>query len=659
MNRSIKAKLILIFILIITVPVTILGILSYRRSAKVVYDGFLNSNLELVKEVEYAVENFMKSYEIAAELFSHSETTKTAQTSFASKQKMMDEFQSFVDVHPDVLFVYMGTEKGEMFDPSWLDVPLDYDPTSRPWYVQAKAADDTIWTEPYIDEETGSMVVSVATPIYNNADVFIGVLSIDITTASLSNEMNAIKIGEHGYPVLIDRDQTVITHKDPDQIGTKVPIKDIIDAVNSKDEGLVEYEFKNSERFATFKTMPVSGWTVLATMDSSEVSTLTRPILITTIILGVSSLIIGFIVALLLARNFIKPITSLEATMDQVKDGDLTVRADIRSKDEIGRMAGIFNVMIDHFSDMLGKSKEVAHQVVESAGNLASTSEEVSASSDEVARTIDEIAQGAGDQASETEKGAVLISSLADKIVQLTESSDTMSAAALEVSNANVKGLDVISELKVKTSENNASTLRIEKAIKELEQKSTQIGGILETITSIADQTNLLALNASIEAARAGEHGRGFAVVADEIRKLAEGSSDAALNIQDIVTQIQNESQNTVTIMGEVKTRTEEQNIAVNSVDKVFENISVSADEITKVISEVADFVISMNQDKENIVASIEEIAAVSEQSAAASEEVTASVIQQTEAIDEVAKAAEKLNLMADELESEINRFKI
>jgi len=659
MNRSIKAKLILIFILIITVPVTILGILSYRRSATVVYDGFLDSNLELVKEVEYAVENFMKSYEIAAELFAHSETTKTAQTSFVSKQKMMAEFQSFVDVHPDVLFVYMGTEKGEMFDPSWLDVPLDYDPTTRPWYEQAKSADDTIWTEPYIDEETGSMVVSVATPIYDNTDTFIGVLSIDITTASLSNEMNDIKIGENGYPVLIDRNQTVITHKKPEQIGTTLPVKEIVDAITSKDEGMVEYEFEKNKKFATFKSMPTSGWTVLATMDSSEVSALTRPILIATIILGVSSLIIGFFVALLLARNFIKPITSLVKTMDQVKDGDLTVRADIRSKDEIGRMAGIFNTMIDHFSDMLGKSKKVAHQVVESAGNLASTSEEVSASSDEVARTIDEIAQGAGDQASETEKGAVLISSLADKIVHLTESSDTMSAAALEVSNANVKGLDVISELKVKTSENNASTLRIEKAIKELEQKSTQIGGILETITSIADQTNLLALNASIEAARAGEHGRGFAVVADEIRKLAEGSSDAALNIQDIVTQIQNESQNTVTIMGEVKTRTEEQNVAVNSVDEVFGNISVSADEITKVISEVAEFVISMNQDKDNIVASIEEVAAVSEQSAAASEEVTASVMQQTEAIDEVAKAAEKLNLMADELESEINRFKI
>lgn len=659
MNRSIKAKLILIFILIISVPVSILGILSYKRSATVVYNGFLESNLELVKEVEYAVENFMKSYEMAVELFAKNNTTRTSTTNFVSKQMMMSGFQNFVDDHSDVLYVYMGTENKEMFDPSWLDVPDDYDPTSRSWYIHAKEAGETIWTEPYVDAESGNMVVSVATPVYNNIDKLIGVVSMDITTESLSKEMNAIKIGQKGYPVLIDSNLITITHKDPTIIGTEVPVPEIKAALEADDEGMLEYEYGKVDKFATFKKIESSGWSVLATMDQSEVSVLTKPIMTATVVLGIASLIIGFFVAILVARNFIKPIIALEKTMNKVKEGDLTVRADIISKDEIGRMAGIFNVMIDHFSDMLSKSRDVTQQVSISAEDLASTSEEVSASSDEVSKTIDEIAQGAGDQARETEKGAVLIGSLADKIVQLTDNSNTMSSAAENVSLANVKGLEVISELKVKTSENNASTLRIENAIKELEQKSTQIGGILETITSIASQTNLLALNASIEAARAGEHGRGFAVVADEIRKLAEGSSQAAENIQIIVKEIQDESKNTVTIMGEVKTRTDEQNIAVDSVDEVFENINNSTDDIAKLIKNVARFVVDMNTDKEQIVASIEEIAAVSEQSAAASEEVTASVTQQSEAIDEVAKSAEKLNMMADELQKEINRFKI
>lgn len=659
MNRSIKAKLILIFALIITLPVTILGVLSYRRTAIVVHEGFLESNLELIKEVEYAVDNFMNTYEIATQLLADNDHVRTASMNIQSRNKMMSQFQRFADQHDDVLFVYMGTEQKKMYDPSWLDVPSDYDPTTRPWYILAKETGETIWTEPYVDEETSSMIVSVATPVYDGTNRLIGVVSIDITTESLSKEMNAIKIGQKGYPVLIDKYLNTITHKNPDIIGKQVPVPEIKEALSNKTEGTVEYEYEGDEKFATFKTMESTGWSVLTTMDVDEVNILTRPILITTIILGFACLVFGMIIAVIVARNFIKPIKSLESTMNIVKEGDLTVRANLHSKDEIGRMADIFNVMIDHFADMLSKSKNVTHQVAISAEDLASTSEEVSASSEEVAKTIDEIAQGAGDQALETEKGAILISNLADKIVQLTNSSDTMSDAAENVANANTKGLEVISELKLKTNENNTSTLRIEHAIKELEEKSGKIGGILVTITSIADQTNLLALNASIEAARAGEHGRGFAVVAEEIRKLAEGSSEAAENIQTIVKQIQDESKNTVTIMGEVKVRTEEQNVAVSSVDEVFENINHSTTEITEMIKKVAGFVVEMNTDKESIVASIEEIAAVSEESAAASEEVTASILQQTNAIDEVAQSAEKLNMMADELQTEISRFKI
>lgn len=659
MKQSIKMKLVMIFIIIIAVPLMVLGTLSYRQTAEVVYEGYTDSNLELVKGVEYAVSNFMSSHKTAVEIFANDITTKTVYSNIASKNDMMAGFKTFVDQNEDVMFVYLGTEQKEMLDPSWLDVPDDYDPTTRPWYTQAKNAEKTVWTEPYQDADTGQMIVSVASPVYDQTNILIGVVAIDISIESLANKMNGIKIGEMGYPVLIDTNLKTLTHKDPAVIGKEIPVPEITEAIQATDEGIVEYEYSGSEKFATFKKVEDLGWTVLVTMDRGEIEVLTRPIMNTTLTLGVISLIIGFIVAVLLARRLVKPVLSLESTMNLVKEGDLTVRASILSNDEIGRMADIFNVMIDHFAEMLGKSKDVAHQVAISAEDLASNAEEVSASSDEVARTIDEIAQGASDQASETERGAQLIGSLADKIIQLTESSNTMSDAARNVSQSNERGSEVMSDLKVKTSENNASTLRIENAIKELEQKSVQIGGILETITSVADQTNLLALNASIEAARAGEHGRGFAVVADEIRKLAEGSSHAAEDIRNLIQQIQNQSKNTVTIMGEVKLRTEEQSIAVNSVDEVFEVISVSTHQITELISNVVEFVNHMNQDKEQIVASIEEISAVSEQSAAASEEVTASVQQQTEAVDEVAKLAESLNMMAEELQREINNFKI
>ncbi len=659
MKQSIKMKLLVAFVVVIVLPLSVLGVLSYRSTAELVYDGYIDSNFELVKQVEYGVENYMKSYMDAAVLFADTETSKTIYESLTSKKFAMAGFKRYMESNDDILSIYLGTNKREMIDPSWLDVPDDYDPTVRPWYVLAKEKGEAVWTQPYKDANTGQMVVTVAAPVYSKSKRLVGVIGIDISMEALSNELNAIQVGQSGYPVLVSSNMETLTHKNSEVIGKEVPVPELVSAMSSSDEGIVKYEWNEIKKFATFMKIEEMDWIVLVTMDQEEVTSLTRPIMYTTIIIAVVCLILGMGLAIVMARRFVKPLVELENTMEIVKQGDLTVRSDVHTNDEVGRMASSFNVMIDHFADMLSKSKNVAHQVAISAEDLASNSEEVSASSDEVSRTIDEIAQGASDQALETERGAELISSLAEKIRVLTENSKVMSDAAGNVSSANVEGLKVMSDLKTKTDENNASTIRIESAIKELESKSAQISTILETITSIADQTNLLALNASIEAARAGEHGRGFAVVADEIRKLAEGSSEAAENIRGIVGVIQNESRNTVNIMSEVKTRSEEQNIAVDAVGSVFDQISGSTDQITSLISEVNTFVNSMNEDKENIVASIEEISAVSEESAAASEEVTASVQQQTSAIEEVAKSAEMLNMMADELQHEINSFKI
>ena len=94
-------------------------------------------------------------------------------------------------------------------------------------------------------------------------------------------------------------------------------------------------------------------------------------------------------------------------------------------------------------------------------------------------------------------------------------------------------------------------TVSLSEAIDRLASSSNQIGEILGVINDIANQTNLLALNAAIEAARAGEHGRGFAVVAEEIRKLAEESNDAALQIGQLIQGIQEETKNAVTVMNE------------------------------------------------------------------------------------------------------------
>ena len=167
---------------------------------------------------------------------------------------------------------------------------------------------------------------------------------------------------------------------------------------------------------------------------------------------------------------------------------------------------------------------------------------------------------------------------------------------------ANQSGVVAVKNLIEKTDLNNEFIGRAEKAIEALNVKSSNIGSILATITSIADQTNLLALNASIEAARAGDAGRGFAVVADEIRKLAEGSGVATSQIRQIVEELQGESNNTVAIMNEVKLVIGEQTHAVSDVNTVFKQINESISIITNQINDVNYSIDDISRDKDEIV---------------------------------------------------------
>lgn len=658
--KSIKWKIGLSFLLVTLIPVLLLGYFTYTRTTEMIVRSFEENNANIVSEIKTSTEAMMGAYQDSIQILGTSGTVTKFPKSQEDISKMKMELKKYWDSKPQIQSLYLGMEDKSMHKPGAPEGYYDeYDPTGRPWYIKAKESKKTIWTEPYQDFSTKQMVVTVATPVFDASGAMIGVIGMDISLDSLSKRMNEIVIGQYGYPVLVDSMMKIMTHKDVELINQPIPVEAVVTALSENEEGVVEYRFENTHKFAVFSKMQNLGWTVLVTMDEEEVNILTRPILFITIIVGLVSLFTGGIIATVQSSRIVKPIKSLEQVIENVKNGDFKIRSSVQSNDEIGHMSSNFNDMMEQITKLLTTTQQITGNVLASSESLSSNALEASASSEEVANTVESIASGASDQAGQVNSGLEKVNNLADGLQNLKRISQGMIEETKEVSQSSQRGNQVMKELKDKTYENNAATERVSVAIGGLESKSNEIGGILSTITEISSQTNLLALNASIEAARAGEHGRGFAVVAEEIRKLAEETSASADSINEIVTQIQNESNQTVFVMKEVSERSVEQSYAVEKMSQAIDQIGNSVGKIAGTIARVTESIEVLNQDKDGIVLSMEEISSVSQETAASTQEITASVEVQYSTIEEVASAAEQLKIMADDLEKEMRWFKL
>jgi methyl-accepting chemotaxis protein len=178
-----------------------------------------------------------------------------------------------------------------------------------------------------------------------------------------------------------------------------------------------------------------------------------------------------------------------------------------------------------------------------------------------------------------------------------------------------------------------------------LGEKSHEIGRILDVIDDLADQTNLLALNAAIEAARAGEHGRGFAVVASEVRKLAERSMTATKDIQQIIGEIQAETNSTIIASEEGAKEVKQGTSLARGVVEALERISGMVDETTTAAKEISIATQQQRSASDQVVAAMNQVSDVSRQYAVGSKQAAA--------------AAAQLNVLAAELRASIAQFKV
>lgn len=654
------AKMMLILFVVVMVSISSLGLDTYFESISLLERNLTAMANELTIQTTNSVENFLGQYEILAKSMAVAPDVQNINENRTYVYAVDDMFDEIMKENPSIQTMYIGTEDKNMYlTPSSIQLGDDFDPTIRPWYQKAIEAGELIWTDPYIDEDSKQLVVTVAVPVSDTRNNVFGVLGIDLNLQILAEYMNGIKIGREGYPVLLSSDLMTMTHKSEDVVGKTLPVPELIEAIEGGQKGAVYYEYNDDAKVGVYKEIPNVGWYVLSTISMYETHDDAMAILFRIIIIGIVTLLAALLISWVFTKSITKNIRTVVEGMAKLKDGDLTVKTNVKSKDELLVLSNNFNQTVDSLRVLFLKVAQTSETLGESAHVLAATSQQTSASSDEVARTVEDIAKGASSQAEDAEAGAVVVKDLAEKFDDLNAGTEEMQETVNVVVESSEVGFELITDLKDKTAKNEEANASIGVVIKELTDKTNEIGGILDTISSISEQTNLLALNASIEAARAGEHGRGFAVVADEIRKLAEETAKSAEDVKVIVGNIQADSKRSVDQMNLVSGISKEQTEAVYSVNKQFEQIAQSINNISSVIDSITGTVDVLNVDKDKIVSAIENISAISEETAAASEEVSAAMEEQHSAVEEVSNSADQLNAIAAELNDEVSNFKL
>jgi methyl-accepting chemotaxis protein len=371
------------------------------------------------------------------------------------------------------------------------------------------------------------------------------------------------------------------------------------------------------------------------------------------------TLFVGLILTIFFTSNIAKKVSLILFSLSKSKDGDLTTKIDMNSKDEFADISNNYNIMISSQKDMIKDIYEITENLKNSSDlsrvvseDIKSDSTEQSGSINELTKTLSEITTSINQISQKSSELAVLVNNTS----MYTKDAENKMKETISISDV---GKNNIEKIRNEMDSTNHSIKELLEIVAHAKTSVVEIKDTVKLIENISEQTNLLALNASIEAARAGEFGRGFSVVADEIRKLAENSARATLNISNMTEKIEK-------VIFQTIQETEKNVTKITESSNFIEQTKENFDEIFTAISETSLLMSKVSSDISEINSISVDVASVNEEQSASSEEVLATFESINKnaynlAIkgDEVLSNSKMLYEISEKLNSSINKFKI
>ena len=609
-NLKIKQSIIMLLVICSTLPLIIVGYISYKTASGALQEQAVNQLIsvrdikqqqiesyiqEKINDVTVFTDNLLvvNSLPIFASAFKNG--GRTAPEYIQAKAEYGEKFTNYRDAY-EYYDLFLIAENGDIVytvaeEPELgtnLNAGLYRDSNLAQLFRKAKRQADVVDFETH--EHSNEPAMFVGAPVKDKDNQLIGVVAFQLPLKEINSIMtNRAGLGDGGESYLVGKDKLWRSdsrfHKDMVlNPNTKVDTVASRKALSGIADVEVIDDYREKPVLSAYRPLHIADlkWVIIAEINKKEAFGAVTSLRNWTsgITFGVICLVV--VLGLWFAYSISNPIRQIVNAVQKIGKGDLTQQVNTQAKNEIGQLANGINTMAEDL-------RYIATQVKEASANITSASSEISTAASQQNAS-------AAEQSAAVSETATTV----DEIKQTAESVANNAKSVVETAQHSV-GVSKDGQKAVKDAINGVKSIKeqvenIGDSILSLNEKTQYISGIITAVNDIAERSKMLAFNAAIEASKAGEAGKGFSIVASEIRSLAEHSQEEMTHVQVILDAIQKASTDAVMI---VEQGTKEADVGVKLAFKAGENI----DQLANTIVQAADAMelITMSIDQQNI----------------------------------------------------------